>query len=120
MTAGTAKGQAEKDTTSSVGDLGQKLLAKRVGIKVATDDMLRAAAVQASRDEQLLPANAILLCLRKEIAAQLLGQKDAVRSVPVEGASDVIAIAPGMRPKRVALVTVGLGKADHVEPVTRP
>ena len=46
--------------------------------------------------------------------------KLVVGLVVVEAADDVVAIAPGERLGAVALVAVGLGVADQVEPVPAP
>ena len=54
------------------------------------------------------------------VAGQLLLDEAVVRLVLVEGVDDVIAVAPGERLFAVALVAVGLGVADHVQPEARP
>ena len=54
------------------------------------------------------------------VAGQLLAQEPIVRLVVVEGADDVIAIAPGVLAVRVVLEAVGLGEADDIQPVLAP
>src|SRR5690606_1359146 len=53
-------------------------------------------------------------------AGELFQQKAIERLVVVEGVDDPIAILPRERLDRVALVTVGFGKTDQVEPVPAP
>ena len=54
------------------------------------------------------------------IAGQLLGQESAVRFIAIEGIDDVVAIPPGVRLVAVALIAVGLGESDDVEPMPPP
>ncbi len=56
----------------------------------------------------------------KLVAGELLADEAVVRLVVVERADDVVAVAPGARLGVVALVAVGLGEADEVEPVPAP
>ena len=55
-----------------------------------------------------------------QVARDVLGQEPVVGDVGVEGADDVVAIAPGVGDGRVELVSSGLSKTDQVEPVPRP
>ena len=54
------------------------------------------------------------------VAGELLEDEAVVRLVGVEGADDVVAVAPGVGPRFVELVAVGLGVAGEVEPVPAP
>ena len=54
------------------------------------------------------------------IARQLLEQKPIVRLIEVEGIDHVVAVSPGVGLVAVALVTVGFGVTDDVEPMPRP
>ena len=54
------------------------------------------------------------------IAGELLEDEPIEGLVGIEGADHVIAIPPGERLGGVALVAVGLGVPDQVEPVPRP
>ena len=54
------------------------------------------------------------------VAGELLEDEAVERLVGVEGADDVVAIAPGVGPRFVELVAVGVGVAGEVEPVPAP
>ncbi len=54
------------------------------------------------------------------IARQLLDQKPVVRLVLVEGVDHVVAVSPGVRLVAVALVAVGFGVTDDIQPMPRP
>ena len=54
---------------------------------------------------------------RKLIAGELFEQELIVRFVVIERFDDIVAIPPDVRLVAIAFVTVGLGKADQVEPV---
>ena len=56
----------------------------------------------------------------KSNAGELLKNEAVERLVVVESADDVIAVAPDVRLGSVALVAIGLGIANEVEPVPRP
>ena len=60
------------------------------------------------------------IAFRQLVAGELLEQEPIERLVGVESADHVIAIPPGERFGGVALVAVGLGIPDQVEPVPRP
>ena len=54
------------------------------------------------------------------VAGELLADEAVVGLVVVERADDVVAVAPGVGLGVVALVAVGLGEPDEVEPVPAP
>ena len=54
---------------------------------------------------------------RQEVAGELLADKLVVGDIGVEGADQVIAIAPRLRDGGVAFAAVGVGVADEVHPV---
>ena len=54
------------------------------------------------------------------ITRQLLGEETVERLVLPEGLDHVIPVAPGVRFRSVALVTVGFGVANDIEPVAGP
>ena len=59
--------------------------------------------------------------LRRDlVAGDLLGQEAVERLVAVQGVDHVVAEPPGVGNVAVVLVALGLGEADHVEPVLRP
>jgi len=69
-----------------------------------------------------LSATAVAAALPRTplVASELLEQEAVIGFVIVEGANDVIAVTPGIVAVRVVLETIGLGKADNVEPVLAP
>ena len=50
----------------------------------------------------------------------MFGDEEVVRDIGIEGADDVVAILVGVVDGIVKLVTVGLGVAHQVEPMTPP
>ena len=54
------------------------------------------------------------------IARQLLGEETVERLVLLKGLDHVIPVAPGVRLRSVALVTVGFGVANDIEPMAGP
>ena len=54
------------------------------------------------------------------IAGQLLDDETIVRFVIIEGADDIIAIAPGVRPFIIVGESVRIGISNHVEPMLAP
>ena len=56
----------------------------------------------------------------QRVAGQLLANELVVRQVVGERAEHVVAEPPRVRPVAVGLETVGLGEADHVEPMPAP
>src|SRR5262249_17208765 len=54
------------------------------------------------------------------VAGKLLAEKAVVGLVVVEALDDVVAVTPDERLGTIALVTIGLGIADQVEPVASP
>ena len=58
--------------------------------------------------------------LGEQVAGDVLGEEPVVGQVGVEGADDVVAVAPGVGDLVVELVAVRLGVADQIEPVPAP
>ena len=57
---------------------------------------------------------------RDLVAGDLLDHEAVERLVAVQRVDHVVAIPPGVGDVAVVLVALGLGEADHVEPVLRP
>ena len=57
---------------------------------------------------------------RQEIPGDLLAEELVVGQVAVEGPDHVIAVAPRVRDRVVAVLARGIGIADHVEPLAAP
>jgi hypothetical protein len=112
VAAGAADGQAEKcggdgaDVVVEIVVVGGFFI---VGLVVPD-----AKAIEAGGDEGIVGD------IFDFIAGQLLADKLVVGFVLIECAYDVIAIAPGVGFFAVALVAVGLGVADDVEPEAGP
>ena len=58
--------------------------------------------------------------VRQQVAGQVLADQPVVRHVVVEGADQVVAVAPGERDVGIALAAVRLAVAEQVHPVARP
>ncbi|EDY18868.1 hypothetical protein CfE428DRAFT_3526 [Chthoniobacter flavus Ellin428] len=56
----------------------------------------------------------------KRIASQLLPHEAIVGHIIIEGANNVVAIRPRVRPRPVHFETVALGEPHHIQPVSRP
>ena len=54
---------------------------------------------------------------RQEVAGELLADELIVRDIGVEGADQVVAVAPGLRNRGITFAAVGVGVADKVHPV---
>ena len=54
---------------------------------------------------------------RQQVSRQLLADELVVGHVNIEGADQVIAVAPGLRDRGIAFAAVGVGVADKVHPV---
>jgi predicted RNA-binding protein with RPS1 domain len=109
-----ADGQAQERQADDVGPLGQHLVAAPGHFLVSRVAPHRAQAVEAGRHLRFAIRRIEL------IAGQLLQDETVVRLVPVEGADDVVAVAPGPEQVVVVLEAFRLGEADHVEPVPGP
>ena len=60
------------------------------------------------------------IAVSDDITGDLLANELIVRFVFVERADHVVAIHPGVLAIQIAFAAIGLGPADHVEPVLRP
>jgi hypothetical protein len=56
----------------------------------------------------------------KAVAVDVFAEKGVVGEVLIEGADDVVAVAPGFVLVEIELVAAGFGEADEVEPVAGP
>ena len=118
VAAGALDGQAEESFAQRldlpVDDRG--LLALHIdGRGVAFDHpMPRRAEPGLVEAERAIPAR------REQIAGDLLLHEAIVGQVGVEGADEVVAVAPGVRIEVVVLGAVSLGVAREVHPVPRP
>ena len=75
----------------------------------------------AGRDQRLVRAVLrIAARLRQQVAGDVFDHELVEGQVGVEGADDVVAVAPGVGDVEVELVAVRLGVADQVEPVAAP
>ena len=54
------------------------------------------------------------------VAGQLHGEELVIGHIGVEGVDHPVSIAPGSRLEAIPFITVGLGPANQVEPVTTP
>ena len=120
VAARTAHGQPEEGRTDYVGALGQHLVARAGHLLVAGIAPNGAQAVKSGGDQQLLVALARLLALNHFVACELLAQELIVWLVRVKGLDDIVAIAPQSGQIAVVLESLGLGKADHIQPVLAP
>ena len=54
------------------------------------------------------------------ISCNLLLNEPSIRLIAIERADDVVSVRPGVRTHFVFIVTVGLAKMHHIEPVPSP
>ena len=112
MAAGTIERHAEHRLANGGDDVVETIVAGLLGIdRFIIPD---AQAIEARCDQRVGIAG------EKLIACQLFAQEAVERLILIEGTDDVIAIAPDVRLRVVALVAVGLGIADEVEPMPGP
>ena len=114
VAAGAADGDAEEGRADDVGHLGEDFVLRAGHVLVAGILAERAEAVEAAGHQVGLVGGIHL------VAGELLLDEIVVRLVVVEALDDVIAVAVGVGAMGVVLVAVGLGEADHVEPVAAP
>ena len=85
---------------------------------------VRGHAQEAGRDQVVVQLRRDLrrvLVVGQFVAGELFEQEAVVRLVGVERADDVVAVAPGVRPRQVLLaLAFGVGVAGQVEPVAGP
>ena len=123
VTPGTPEGDAEKRRPRGGEDVVQVVeLGGQGAVRLVIPDM---KTVEAGRDDRLAPLGSSRLVRPLElrgdlIPRDLLPDETVVWLVRIEGADDVVAIAPGVRLLPIPLVAVALGEADQVEPMARP
>ena len=111
VTAGTPEGQAKECRSRRVDQVGEFVLTlhqRQVDV-LAFDDVVRPRDKEACRDVG-----------SQSVASDLLADELIVRLVVVQRADHVVAVWPGVRPLAVRFESVGLAKANQVEPVPRP
>ncbi len=105
---------AQKRRAHDVGHLGEHLVVRTGHVLIAGVLAQRPQAVESAGDE-VLPVGRVHL-----IARDLLLHESVVRLVVIEALDHIIAIAPGVRPVHIVLVSIGFGEAHHVQPVASP
>ena len=112
VAARAAVGQAQEDAARRVGDVVQNLLPPL--LQIARIALVRIVPAEARRDPRLRT-------LRPQfVARDLLLHEAVVRLIAIQRIDHVIAIAPGVRPRFVALEALALRVARQVEPVPSP
>src|SRR6202011_3427957 len=114
VAARATEGHAEHRRADDVSHLGKYFVAAAGDLLVSGVLAQRSQAVEAGGDQ-------VFILLRRDlVAGELLEQEAVVGLVIVEGADDVISITPSLGAVRVVLETIGLGKADDIQPVLAP
>src|SRR5262249_54128613 len=108
VAAGAAEGDAEERRRGRVGDVVEDLLAPLLDV----DGVVLVGWVpeEAGRNQGIGVAR------RDLVAGELFLDEAIIGLVAVEGADDVIAVAPGIGSRVVGLETVALGVAGEVKP----
>ena len=112
VAAGTADAQAKENVAGHVGEvvLDRMPLFHDVALVVFVDP----------EPEEARGHHQGRIARRDLVAGKLLGDETVVGHVVVQGADDVVAIAPGLGTIGVRAVAVRLGVAHQVEPVPGP
>ena len=112
VAAGAAVSHGQESGADGIGDVVQDLLAALH--QVAGVAFIRIVPVESRGD-------AGLGIVRPQfIAGDLLLDEAVIGLVLVERLDDVIAVAPGIRPRLVALESFAFGVAGEIQPVPRP
>lgn len=114
VAAGAADGEAHEGGGDAVGHLHEIFLAVLFFVDVAADDMAGAGAEEAGGDEGVGVLGV------EFVAGELFADETVVALVGVEGADQVIAIAPGVGALGVEFKAIGVGVANYIEPLLRP
>lgn len=75
---------------------------------------------EAGGDEPLIADSRVGVIVGEEVARELFAEELVDWLVGVEGVDDVVAVTPGVAVGDVFVESVGIGVADHVEPVSSP
>jgi hypothetical protein len=116
VTLGAAGGEAEEDAADGAGDVVEEVLAElffAVGVGFPGGE-----AEEALGDDFVGLRSGLFAAVF--VAGDLFLDKEIVGLVGVEGADDVIAVAPGGGAFAVDGEAVGFGVADEIEPVAAP
>ena len=113
VTLGTAQGQAQPDRAHGVG-LVHRLLEPHLTSRHARFPVLEAAAQESGGDPRFKARPG------KEVSGQLLDGEAVEGEVEIQSLDHPLPPAPGVGTEQILLVTVAVGVAGQVQPVTRP
>src|SRR5207245_5172230 len=119
MAASALDRQPEQRGADAGGHFGEQFLPVYFRIGVAADEMNRAAAAKAGRNQEG-SALARVSATSQLVARELLSQKLTVRLILIQGMDHVVAVTPRVRALAVGFVAVGFRVAHDIQPVLSP
>ena len=119
MALRTGNRGAEEALADSVDDVRDGLLRDAFSSRIITMPAL-AEAQGHGAEEAFVQATARVHARREEVPGELFKDELFERHVGVEGADEVVAVAPGVLRRRVPLVAVGVRVMHDIHPVPRP